>query len=238
MAILFAMAMPQELKGICRVLKNVKKHNAHHYSAKTLSGDEMILVATGIGAIQTALSIASYAARYDISEIVMLGVGGGLQKDQQIGELVVAKRIIAHDSCVYFDEGRFLVRPSHYLADSSAAKYHDHYLYSDEGLQEFTSAIAGVKYGDILSGSEISLSYGRKSELATLYNHSLLIEMEGVGVALAAQSLDVPFMIAKAVADRLIESTEKFNTMDDFKENFSAAIASAARLARLWQDYK
>ncbi len=231
------MAMPQELKGVCCLLKNVKKHSSCHYSAKTATGAEMVLLVTGLGAIQTASTIIDYTKDKSISSIIMLGVGGGLRLKQKVGDLIIGKRIVAYDSKVSFDEGQFLVKPGEYLANAKAAESHDHHIYSDASLVGFCSKCKGAVAADVLSGGEIVLSSSRKKELADDFKHAQLVEMEGVGLALAAKRLNIPFVLAKAIADRQIDQS-KNTIMDDFQTNFARAISSSAQVARLWQQEK
>ena len=232
-------AMPHELKGLCRVLKNVTKVTSSFYRTPTASGGELLLVASGIGPISAACAVMEMGHLYTLSGVVLLGVGGALSADLDIGDLVVAKQIVQHDSCAIFDEGRFLVRPGSYLSSAKAAEHHDEVLYTDPALSNMchTAITKGrVVQGSIVTGAEFSGTTERKSRLAELVENAVLVEMEAAGIALAAEKLNIPYTVAKGVSDRLIPETADTTIMDEYRTCFDRAMVGPSAIAQYLQN--
>lgn len=234
-SLLIACAMPQELKAICRVLKNVTKVHSSFYRAPTASGAELFLIATGIGPVSAACDVLDMGRTHLLSGVVLLGVGGALTADLQIGDLVVADKIVQHDSCAIFDEGRFLMRPGSYLSSAKAAECHDPFLYTDPILTD--RCLSGIKQdkvfkGSILTGAEFSGTTARKGVLAGLVDNGLLVEMEAAGVAQAAEKLQIPYAVAKGVSDRFSPGDDVVTIMDDFRKSFQDGMVLPALIAQ------
>lgn len=239
MSLLIVCAMPQELKGICKVLKNVKKHNAQLYTAPTTKGGEIILAASGVGAVNAACRVLEISRDYDVEGIILLGVGGGLVEGMELGDMVVAERIIQHDSRAVFDEGVFYMKPGEYLASPELAETHDPFLYTDKDLNAFcleadTTAVTGT----LVTGGEFSGTVERKLFLAGIAEGANLVEMEAAGAAMAAERLRIPFACAKTVADRLTPEDGAESIIEDFHITLERAIAKSAVVVRHWQETK
>jgi len=239
MSLLIVCAMPQELKGICKVLKNVKKHDARLYTAPTEKGGEIILAASGVGPVNAACRVLEVNQNYDLEGVLLLGVGGALVEGMELGDMVVAERILQHDSRAVFDEGVFYMKPGEYLSSPEQAETHDPYLYTDKDLNDFCfeadkSAVAGT----LVTGGEFSGTVERKLFLAGIAEGAKLVEMEAAGAAMAAERLGIPFACAKTVADRLAPEDGAGSIIEDFHITLERAIAKSAVVVRHWQETK
>lgn len=204
-----------------------------------VSGGELLLIATGIGPVSAACSVMDAGRNHQLSGVILLGVGGALTADLQIGDVVIAERIAQHDSCAIFDEGRFLVRPGSYLSSAKAAEGHDPFLYTDQILTEICSVAMAqqrVFRGSIITGAEFSGTTARKTILAGLVEDGLLVEMEAAGVALAAGKLNIPYAVAKGVSDRFMPSDDVGTIMDDYRKSFDQAMTFPALIAQYFQN--
>lgn len=239
MSLLILCAMPQELKGICKVLKNVQKHDAQLYTAPTNKGGEIVLAASGVGPVNAASRVLEVSRDFDIEGIILLGVGGGLVEGMELGEMVVAERILQHDSRAVFDEGVFYMKPGEYLASPEHAQDHDPFLYTDKDLNTFClEADTTAVIGTLVTGGEFSGTTERKLFLAGLAEDAKLVEMEAAGAAMAAERLGVPFACAKTVADRLTPEDGAESIIEDFHITLTRAIEKSAVVVRHWQETK
>lgn len=236
MSLLILCAMPQELKGICKVLKNVTKHDARLYTAPTESGGEIILAASGVGAVNAAYRVQEVSRDYQLEGIILLGVGGGLVEGMDLGDMVIAERILQHDSRAVFDEGVFYMKPGEYLASPELAESHDPFLYTDQDLNAFClEADPTAVPATLITGGEFSGTTERKLFLAGLAEGASLVEMEAAGAAMVAERLGVPFACAKTVADRLTPEDGAESIIEDFHITLERAIAKSAVVVRHWQ---
>lgn len=239
MSFLILCAMGSELKPICAALKNVEKVSDSLYRTQTSSGKELLLASSGLGSLHAASCVTELGCRYDLSGVLLLGVGGGLRTGLEAGVLVIGERILQHDSLSVLDEGRFFMQPGSSVVSRQAAKKHDPFYYVDDKLKELClkgSATVSTASGTIICGGEFSGTYERKLELASFADETLLVEMEAGGVATAAARLNIPFAVAKGVADRLQPPDTSDSIFDDFRRTFDLAMAGSIAIAKYVQE--
>lgn len=232
-------AMQAELKPLCGALKNVQKVNAGLYKTKTALGKQLLLASSGIGSLLAACRVTELACQYNIEGAVLLGVGGGLQKDLDAGVLVLAEKILQHDSFALMDEGKFFMQPGCSVTTAEAAKRHEPSFIPDQALSNFCVEGVGdtpIETGTIVCGGEFSGTHKRKKELAALAENVLLVEMEAGGFSSAAQRLNIPFSVAKGVADRLLSPKDDDSILDDFHNCFDLAMEGPISIAKHIQD--
>lgn len=232
-------AMPRELKPLCAALKNVKKIDAAFYQAETVSGKQLLLAASGLGALLAACRVTELACQYKLQGAVLLGVGGGLQEELAAGVTVVADRILQHDSYAVMDEGKFFMQPGCSVTTVEASNKHEPCFLPDKNLRELClTALTKTPHrsGTIVCGGEFSGTYLRKKELAALAEDILLVEMEAGGFALAAQRMNIPFAVSKGIADRLLAPEADTAIIDDFHKGFDLAMEGSLSIARYIQD--
>jgi adenosylhomocysteine nucleosidase len=196
-------------------------------------GRRLGLLRTGIGGANAVLATSlacesSEETRPDA--IVLLGVGGALVPELEIGELVVARKVLQHDSLCTFDSGDFLMRSGDLVLTAEQARACDPILPAHAGLVDWLMAeFPDARPGTLVSGGEFAGRTGRKSELASLAPDAILVDMEGAGVAWTAARYGVPFVVAKTVADRL----EPDGTIgQDFVRCLRSSAGHAAVVAR------
>jgi adenosylhomocysteine nucleosidase len=167
-------------------------------------GKSVTIVRCGIGAVNSGLTLYAAAKFQAIDAVVLLGVGGALTPELDIGDLVVSTRVLAHDYFYSFDQGDVRIRPGALVLTSDEAQGHvAEFEASADLLQVFRDSGHRIVEGAVLSGNEFAGRLERKRFLAGLHPEAKLVEMEGSGIAQVALRLGLPFIIAKTVSDRL-----------------------------------
>ncbi len=238
MSFLILCAIESELKPICAALTNVEKLNSNFYRTKTASGEELLLASSGLGSLHAACCLTELACQYKLSGVLLLGVGGGLRSGLEAGVLVIGDKILQHDSLAVLNDGIFFMRPGSAVVSREAGEKHDPFYRVDEDLKTLClagSASVSAVVGTIVCGGEFSGTYQRKLELASLAGSPLLVEMEAGGVATAASRLNIPFAVAKGVADRLKPPLESGSVFDDYRRTFIEAMTGSVAIARYVQ---
>lgn len=88
-------AMPSELRPLVKPL-GLRKAQLGAIEVRTgrLGGRDVVALKTGIGPDQARRSTEQLLAGEPFERVVMIGIAGGITGDQEIGDLVVAERVI------------------------------------------------------------------------------------------------------------------------------------------------
>lgn len=195
-----------------------------------MAGGQLTVVRTGIGVVNAALAVSLCCERERPDAIVLLGVGGALTPGLSIGDLVVAHSVLQHDSLSTLDTGDFYKRSGEIVLSADEARRARPRMEADRRLHDWVrSKFPEARSGTLVSGNEFVGRVKRKRELAALAKDALLVDMEGAGVALAADRYGVPFVAAKTVADRL--APDLHGIEHDFTRCLRSSAAHAAEVA-------
>jgi 5'-methylthioadenosine/S-adenosylhomocysteine nucleosidase len=195
------------------------------------TGQGTVCVArSGMGNVNSALTLAMIADRRPVDAVLLLGVGGALIPSLDVGDLVVSSRVLQHDYFASLDFGHPRMRAGEIVYSPEQAAAHVATMEADEQLvRRVLNAVPGSRRGTVLSGSEFVGTVERKRAIAALHEEALLVEMEAAGVAQVSGRLGLPFAVAKTVADRL----QPDGTIEsDFRATLEAACKNAALALR------
>lgn len=183
---------------------------------------------SGIGPVNAALALYSFAQKEPLSAVYLLGVGGALVPGLRIGDLVIATHVVQHDSFCSLDRGDLRMRSGDLVL--TQWQNSDLRIACDPLLAETLRPVkidGRIQEGVLLSGNEFVGTPERKKHIAQLDREALLVDMEGCGIALTAHKLGIPFIVAKTVADRLHPDGTIEN---DFVSCLKSAAKNAAQL--------
>jgi adenosylhomocysteine nucleosidase len=201
-------------------------------STARLARHSITIIRTGVGSVNAALALTLAQERIPITSVVLLGVGGALSSELDVGDLVISTCVLQHDYFYSFDHGDQRIRPGALILSSEEAYGHTAEIAADPELIGWLKGAEGnspergrVFTGPILSGNEFVGRTDRKHAVAALIPGALLVDMEAAGVAQIAGRLGIPFVVAKTVADRL---NPDGSIESDFRTCLDAACAHAA----------
>jgi adenosylhomocysteine nucleosidase len=91
--------MKIEAKPFLKALKNKRmiKHPSQKIYLGVIDDSEVMVVCCGVGMKNAAFSVQSLVNMYDISQIIMSGTAGGVDKKLKIGDTVISDEILYHD---------------------------------------------------------------------------------------------------------------------------------------------
>lgn len=100
-------AIPPELIHLRALLRHTTPTQVAHteFASGTLDGYDVVLAGSGMGKVNSALVATVLADRFGCGTIVFSGVAGGLDPELAVGDVVVADRVIQHDTGV-IENGR------------------------------------------------------------------------------------------------------------------------------------
>ena len=190
-------AMPEELKLLVEHLEMAEKHQrlGHVYYTGRIGHHEVVLVESGIGKVMSAMSVAVLVNDFKVTAVINTGSAGAVASGLEIGDVVVADRLVYHDVDVTafgYDYGQMARQPLYYEASR--------YLVEEmKAVLEKTQQTSRV--GLIATGDSFIAGQDKIDQIKAHFPDVLAVEMEGAAIAQAAHSLGLPFMIIRAMSD-------------------------------------
>lgn len=187
----------ETLKKDMEVGRVVKKAGMEFHEG-VLNGMPVVVVRSGICKVNAAVCIQILIDDFGVDGIINTGVGGSLNAEINIGDIVISTDVVHHDvNAVEF--GYALGQIPQMKVFSFPA---------DEAFAEKAKAACNrvnpditVWRGRICSGDQFVSSQEQKDQIIKAF-HGWCTEMEGAGIAQTAYLNGVPFIIVRAISDK------------------------------------
>jgi adenosylhomocysteine nucleosidase len=180
---------------------------------------EVILAESGVGKVASAATATLLIHGLGCRAVIVAGVAGGVDPIVEIGDVVIADRLIQHDYGSRTAEGLRHYRPGlpplgplrediEFRLDPGLLDQLRSRLMI-EPLPKMPAELRGTGKGDvapkllfgpIVSGDQFINHDGAREELRRRHN-ALAVEMEGAAVAQVADLFGVPCIVARSVSD-------------------------------------
>jgi adenosylhomocysteine nucleosidase len=211
-------ALPQEHAHLLGAMSVTATHRIAgvEFTAGELDGHAAVLAAAGMGKVNVAVVATLLAERFGCAVIVFSGVGGGLDPDLDIGDVVIADRTIQHDAGVIEDSGLRTYQAGHvpflnptdrfgYPADPALLGRVRTQLDGFELPPLSRDAGGGdrpprITYGTVLTGDQyLACETTRERLHADLGGRA--VEMEGGALSQVCESFGIPWLVIRALSD-------------------------------------
>lgn len=184
-------------------LRSVKiKGNIHFYEGE-LNGIKIVSVVSGICKVNAAVITSMLISDFEVTNIMILGVAGGISSDLKVNDIVVSTRVAYHDV-----EPRFLIEEPPFMKSK--------YFIADKEMVNNIKKILGESiyrpdtfYGKIVTGESFIKEEGRL-DIIEKFN-PLCVDMETAAVSHVCFIFNIPFVAIRTISD---------TTGVDFHENF------------------
>ncbi|MGZ3768634.1 MAG: 5'-methylthioadenosine/S-adenosylhomocysteine nucleosidase [Bdellovibrio sp.] len=241
-------AMDIEAKSIFSRLSDPSEFSIHSVMGikavrSVIDSHEIYLTQSGVGLVNAALTTSYAIDTVKPDAILLLGVAGAVRKELEIGDVVVADKIIQHDAKYSGENGDELMAPGELHLSVAPEKRVSPPIVTDFGYTNWLASRlqnvdSRVHRGTVLSGSEFVGTAVRKNEISKIDEHAFAVEMEAAGVGQVASKLKIPLAVVKTVADRL-------NADDSISSDYVRFSKSAADTAAIvidliiaeWRNY-
>ena len=210
-------ALHDELRALMPLLRNPQSVRlaGRDFHQGEIHGQPVVLVLCGIGKVAATTTAVLLMHEFNVRQLVLTGVAGGLRRGVKVGDVVVARQLLQHDmdASPLFPRfevpltGRARFETDANLADALAAAAQRCLdaagaLIGAQHLCDFGIDAALVHQGLIVSGDRFIASEAQSSELRVLLPDALAVEMEGAAVAQACADFRRPFAVLRTVSDR------------------------------------
>lgn len=211
-------AMPEEIQGVIDLLEDRTQASMgmRTYYSGYINGVKAVVVFSRWGKVAAAATVATLVHVFKITELIFTGVAGALSRELQIGDVVIAGRLVQHDMDVrplmpqyeipllqktFFECEPAQLSVAKHAADALLQNNHLHTLFSQQELSAFNIVAPRAYIGDIASGDQFFAAETQKAALLKNLPGILCVEMEGAAVAQVCYENGIPFTIARTISD-------------------------------------
>ncbi len=189
------------------------------YSGR-LAGQEVVLLRSGIGKVNAAISTALLLDHYEIDAVINTGSAGGFDPELNVGDIVIGQKVCHHDVDVTafgYAAGQVPGLPACFVADEKWVQL------AQEAVQTLSSV--HFKTGLIASGDRFMHEPEDVARVRQRFPAMLAVEMEAAAIAQTCYLFKTPFVIIRALSD--IAGKENAQTFEQFLQT---AAENAAQL--------
>ncbi|MHB8064802.1 MAG: 5'-methylthioadenosine/adenosylhomocysteine nucleosidase [Ruminiclostridium sp.] len=216
-------AMQQEIKLLTEsmTIKETKTIGMREYYIGELFGKEVVLVFSKCGKVAAASTVTTLIEIFKVDLVIFTGVAGGADKTLNIGDIVVADKLVQHDMDASALSGfrRFEIpllgvdtfkvsEEMVSLAKISALHYISEHMNSDVAkidLAEFNIITPNVYVGTVASGDQFVADSQKVASMVDEINNLKCIEMEGAAVAQVCYEHNIDYIVFRVISDKADE---------------------------------
>ncbi|RIW37625.1 5'-methylthioadenosine/S-adenosylhomocysteine nucleosidase [Bacillus salacetis] len=213
-------AMEEEVRLLRENIENVSEEviGGSQYTSGVMHGVEVVLLRSGIGKVNAAMSTAVLLERFKPDCVINTGSAGGFDAELNVGDVVISTDVRHHDVDVTafgYEYGQVPQLPAAFAADERLKEI------AAESAKE-TSDVKIVS-GLIATGDSFMNDPARVEAIRGKFENLQAVEMEAAAIAQVAHQFQVPFVIIRSLSD--IAGKESHVSFDQYLE--TAAVNSA-----------
>ena len=208
------------LKEKMEDVRIIKKASMDFYEG-ILAGKKVVVVRSGIGKVNAGICAQILADVFSVDAIINTGIAGSLNKNINIGDIVLSTDVVQHDMDATgfgYRKGQIPQMPVFFFnADDNLRRL------AAEVCKEVNPDIQ-VFEGRIASGDQFVCDQDVKNRIVSEIS-AYATEMEGAAIGQAAYLNEIPFLVVRAISDKADGSAQM-----DYSEFEKAAVDHSVRL--------
>ena len=208
------------LKEKMEDVRIIKKASMDFYEG-ILAGKKVVVVRSGIGKVNAGICAQILADVFSVDAIINTGIAGSLNKNINIGDIVLSTDVVQHDMDATgfgYRKGQIPQMPVFFFnADDNLRRL------AAEVCKEVHPDIQ-VFEGRIASGDQFVCDQKVKDNIVSEFS-AYATEMEGAAIGQAAYLNEIPFLVVRAISDKADGSAQM-----DYSEFEKAAVDHSVRL--------
>lgn len=190
------------------------------FTSGTFADKEMVLLKSGIGKVNAALTTAVLLEKYKPDYVINTGSAGGFDPKLNIGDLVISTEVRHHDvdaTAFGYVYGQVPQMPEGFKADEKLIAIAAEAV---EVLEDIQSVEGLIGTGDSFMSDSERVAFVRE-----MFPSIQAAEMEGAAIAQVAYQFDVPFVVIRSLSDIAGQSSEV-----SFEQFIDTAAVNSAKL--------
>lgn len=190
-------AMEEEVELLQQEMRQPRIHEVANslFIEGTLEGKETVLVKSGIGKVNAAMTTTILMERFAPNYVINTGSAGGFASHLSIGDVVIGKEVIHHDvdvTAFNYEHGQVPGLPAAFLANQ--------YL-MDQARVILDALHIDHDIGLIATGDSFMSDPERVKQIRGIFPKMIAAEMEAAAIAQVSHQYDVPFLVVRALSD-------------------------------------
>ncbi len=191
-------AMEEEVHLLRASLDSVNTEEVANceFTSGTYKGQEVVLLKSGIGKVNAAMSTTLLLQKYKPDVIINTGSAGGFDADLEVGAIIISDEVRHHDVDVTvfgYEMGQVPQMPAAFL---SSADLMEHAVKAVEELGEHAYAVGLIATGDSFMDNAERVEVVRGH-----FPGMKAAEMEAAAVAQVCHQFGTPFVVIRALSD-------------------------------------
>jgi adenosylhomocysteine nucleosidase len=204
-------AMEEEVELLRGSLENVVTEEIANceFTAGTYKGQEVVLLKSGIGKVNAAMSTTLLLQQFKPDVVINTGSAGGFDQDLEVGAIVISDEVRHHDVDVTafgYEMGQVPQMPAAFRSDAALMELAEKAV---EELGEHAYAVGLIATGDSFMNDPVRVETVRGQ-----FPAMKAAEMEAAAVAQVCHQFGVPFVVIRALSD--IAGKESDISFDEF----------------------
>ncbi|WP_158737508.1 5'-methylthioadenosine/S-adenosylhomocysteine nucleosidase [Alteribacillus sp. YIM 98480] len=183
-----------------------------------IQGHEIILVKSGIGKVNAAISTSILLEKFQPDAVINTGSAGGFNPALNVGDLVISKEVRYNDvdATVFgYEFGQVPQMPAKYEADDTLVQ-----IAKKCAINEKLTTLEGL----VVSGDSFMSDDSRVAFLKNTFVEPQCAEMEAGAIAQVCYRFNVPFVIIRSLSD--IAGQDAKQSYDQFLKKASVHSAN------------
>lgn len=191
-------AMEEEVELLRNTLENTSKQTIANseYTEGTYAGHDIILLKSGIGKVNAAMSTAILLDEYKPDLVINTGSAGGYDENLEVGAIVISDEVRHHDVDVTifgYEMGQVPQMPAAFKSDEKLISLAKEAV---KEIGEHQFAVGLITTGDSFMNDPI-----RVEKVRSYFPTMKAVEMEAAAVAQVCYQFDTPFVVIRALSD-------------------------------------
>lgn len=216
-------AMKVEKVAIEEKMTNKKNETAYNlpFIIGKIGNTECILVQSGVGKVNAARTTQILIEKYKPEAVINVGVGGSINPELNIGDVVISKKIFQHDfDITAFDHKKgYVPEVGDYIEGDKKLLSVFYNVINDLEDSNFQTKIGVIASGDIFC-----TDVHHKEEIQQQFNADI-VDMECSAIAQVAFLDNIPFIGIRSVSD--VPNGDNVST---YKDNVELASEISSRI--------
>ena len=208
------------LKEKMEDVRIIKKASMDFYEG-IIAGKKVVVVRSGIGKVNAGICAQILADVFSVDAIINTGIAGSLNKNINIGDIVLSTDVVQHDMDATgfgYRKGQIPQMPVFFFNEDDNLR-----RLAAEVCKEVNPDIQ-VFEGRIASGDQFVCDQDVKNRIVSEFS-AYATEMEGAAIGQAAYLNEIPFLVVRAISDKADGSAQM-----DYSEFEKAAVDHSVRL--------